>query len=85
MSDNSGKECIPLWPHEKYAKFSATGIFSGSKPQPISLDEFMNKWITGMIKDGRFAAVFPTSNDKGILILPQKLLGDLEAEREKYK
>ncbi len=37
-----------------------------------------------MIKDKRMVAVFPTPDEKGIVIDPQKLNEDLSAESEKY-
>jgi len=45
----------------------------------------MEKWIPGMSQDGRFVAVFPTPNEKAIVVDPWRLKDDFLSESERYK
>jgi len=38
-----------------------------------------------MTKDHRFAAVFPTPSNKGVVVAPMELRQDLENENGKYE
>ena len=85
VADSLDRECVPLWPHKAYAELYATDVFAGSHPEPIPLDTFMTKWLPGMAQDGRFAAVFPTPSNKGVVVAPMELHLHLAAQMEKYK
>ena len=85
VADNLDRECVPLWPHQAYAELYATDVFAGSHPEPIPLDTFMARWLPGMAQDGRFAAVFPTPLNKGIIVAPMELHLHLAAEMKKYE
>lgn len=85
MADPAGAEVIPLWPAERYAIDCAVDEFDGANPQSIPLDEFIEKWIPGMTKDGRLAGVFPTSSASAIVVDPARLKDDLDEELENYE
>ena len=52
MADDDGNECIPFWPHPDYASALVTGSWSDCSPERIILNDLLNKWLPGMIKDG---------------------------------
>jgi hypothetical protein len=83
--DSQGRELVPVWPHQIYAEACATKEWEGYAPQAISMDAWLERWIPGMIEDKRFAAVFPTPEDKGIVVEPRRLEADLRAELEHYE
>jgi len=84
VEDNAKHECVPVWPHPRYAELYATEEFQDSHPEAIPLDIFIERWLPGMEKDKRLVAVFPTPQNKGIVALPLELLNQLETEKEKY-
>jgi len=83
-ADASGRQLIPVWPHQKYAELCANGEWSGSAAKEIDLDAWMKRWLPGMAKDSRLVAVFPAPSDKGAVVDPNRLTTDLERELEKY-
>ncbi len=79
------KIVLPFWPEMEFAELCCTGQWQEYKPKAISVSDFMQKWIPGMIKDKRLINIFytPDSVDSS-LIEPQVLLKDLTDEMEKY-
>jgi hypothetical protein len=75
--DDDGHELVPIWPHEKFALRSATGIWAGCLPEAIELDAWLEHWIPGLEKDGRLIAVFPSPADKGVAVAPKRFETDL--------
>jgi hypothetical protein len=72
-----GGECVPVWPHRPYAEACARGEWEGAEPASIPLDRWLAAWLPGMVRDGRFAAVFPTPNGQGVVVAAGKLADDL--------
>jgi hypothetical protein len=83
--DDQGNELVPIWPHQRFAIACATGNWRGSEPAPIELSVYLERWIPGMLRDRRLAAVFPTPTDKGVVVTPERLREDLEAELSLYE
>ena len=84
-TDNAGVMSIPFWPHLKFAKLCNSDLWKGNIPTPISLIDFMSKWLPGLNNDGLKVAVFPTPSGKSIQLEPSVLLEQLELECEKYE
>jgi hypothetical protein len=82
FSDEDGRECFPFWPDAACAAALATGDWADCRAEPLDLDVFMTRWLTGMAKDGRLVAVFPAPDGSGVVIEPRTLLDDLREERE---
>jgi Protein of unknown function (DUF2750) len=80
MADDNGEECIPFWPHPDYARALATVSWSDCKPEVVSLDGFLEKWLVGMEKDKLNVTVFPAPGLKGAVVTPEHLKEDLQAE-----
>lgn len=85
MGDKELTETVPVWPHSIYAKACAVNEWSGYTPKSISVDDWLNKWIPGMAKDGRMVGVFPTTQGETVTVDPLKLKADLEEELAKYQ
>lgn len=83
--DNNGREAVPIWPHEQFARLAASGSWVGYQPKVIELDAWLSRWIAGMEKDNRLVAVFPTMNDKGVFVEPAKFAIDLRSELQNYE
>lgn len=82
--DSSHRQLVPVWPHEHYAAVCAQGGWAGYAPRAIELDAWMARWLPGIAGDGRSIAVFPTPEDVGIEVLPDRLLCDLNNELANY-
>lgn len=85
LGDNENHICIPLWPHSEYATALAKDSWSNFRPESIDIENFINKWIPGMIKDEYWVAVFPTPSQKGIIISPSALYEVLSIELKRFE
>lgn len=84
-ADDEGTQALPVWPHPRYAAACACEHWSGSEPREISLADWMDKWLPGMLRDGTAVAVFPTPNNKGPLVSPERVAEDLRSELELFE
>lgn len=82
--DNAGQEAVPVWPHPAYAAACAKDKWQGFEPKQIELDAWMQRWLPGIKRDGRLVAVFPSPDDKGVVVGADFLAQDLNEELEKY-
>lgn len=85
LGDDEGHICVPLWPHADYAKELAVGDWSTCVPVGIDLGSFKEKWLSGMAKDGYLVAVFPTPNQKGVVVSSARLAENLNEELAKIE
>lgn len=84
MADENGLEVIPVWPHERFATACASAQ-SQEQAASISLQDWLQKWLPGMIRDGRHVAVFPVPDGKGTVVSPEQLRSDLLMECEQVE
>ena len=84
MADDSGLEVVPLRPHEQFATACAADD-GEEQAASISLDDLLNKWLPGMLKDGRQVAVFSVPSGEGAIVSPSRLRADLLAKCEDYE
>ena len=75
-SEDEG-ELVLFWPAKAFAAACCAETWLAYRPQSILITDFVQKWLPGMIRDGRKAAVFPLPDGHGIAIPPEKLLTDL--------
>lgn len=68
LGNQEGEEFAPFWPHPDYAKACVTERWAGTEPTCIELNVFRERWIPGLIRDGRKAAIFATSNSPGVVV-----------------
>lgn len=85
MGKDDGQELIPVWPHEKFAAACISEDWKGSKPQAISLDEWMEHWIPGILQDRRLIAAFPNPAHDALIVPPDGMLADLKEELLQYE
>ncbi len=85
LGDEKARECVPLWPHEKYASACAIDDWRDYQAKEIDLAVFLERWVSGMARDNRLAAVFPTPQAKGPTVEPGRLDTDFKAELSLYE
>jgi hypothetical protein len=79
----SGETAIPFWSLKSRAEKVITTVPAYSKFQPheINLEDFLNKWLTGLEKDGLHVGVnWSGKREKGYDVKPNQI-----AERIKYE
>ena len=84
MADNDGVQSFPVWPHRQFAD-ACVNAMNKETSAKISLHDWLEKWLPGMMGDGRNVAVFPTPDGQGIVVSPSQLKDDLLAECEQYE
>jgi hypothetical protein len=85
LASDNGHQLVPIWPHEQFALSCASKGWAGYEPKKIELTVWMSRWISGLIRDQRSVVVFPTIFEKGIVVSPERLREDLEAEISLYE
>lgn len=84
MGTPHGREVVPVWPAKRFAQAQCLNEWKDCEAKVISLNDWLDKWVPGMIRDGRDVAVFPTSSSRGIVIHPSTVADSLREERTKY-
>ncbi len=84
LGDDKNK-ILAFWPESEFAKICANGIWGNYQPKKITLGDFTEKWLGGMIKDGVMAAIFYTPNGKGLIISAKQLSDDLNRELAQFE
>lgn len=85
VADAEGRIAAPFWPESEFAQLCAKGEFADAKADSVDLEAFVDRWLTGLEKDQRLVAVFPTPNDRGVVVAPNQLLVDLRNAMAQYE
>lgn len=83
--DDAGSPSIPIWPHPDYASALVGGPWADCTPARLDLDAFLSEWIPGASGETRTFAVFPTPDGRGVVVAPDRLRDDLQAESQQYE
>lgn len=78
LTTDDDEDCIPVWPHADYARDWAQGDWQHCKPEAISLNVWLKRWVPGMTDDELLVAVFPTLNETGVVVDPYELKAALD-------
>ena len=73
MLTTEDEDCIPMWPSEETAALWAVDEWKECEPLAIPLDEFQQRWVSGMEDDDLFIAVFPVQEDLGVVVPPYEV------------
>ncbi len=84
LADEEDRELVPVWPHRFYAEQYASAQGLSDRPEPISIDVWLDRWVPGMTKDGRGIAVFPTPHHRGVVMTPHDLAVAMRSALEEY-
>lgn len=85
LGDDDGNQILPLWPEREFAELCAVDQWKNYKPESIELDNFLEKWIPGMINAKTLINIFLTPDAKGSVVSPPTLESDLQDELEQYQ
>jgi hypothetical protein len=84
-ADGHGRELHPVWPHERYAAAAIEGEWDGTRPEPIDIHEWLDKWLPGMVSARRLVAIFPSDQADDAAIDPVEFANDLREELDKLE
>ena len=73
MLTTEDEDCIPMWPSKETAALWAVDEWKECEPLAIPLDEFQQRWVSGMEDDDLFIAVFPVQEDLGVVVPPYEV------------
>jgi hypothetical protein len=85
VGDAAGHVCVPVWPHRDFAAALAVGEWAHCKAESVNVVDFTQKWAQGMARAGYYFAVFPTLDNTGVILDPDRLRSDLLEEIKKQK
>ncbi|MFC1747524.1 DUF2750 domain-containing protein [Pseudomonadota bacterium] len=77
ISDD-GEEYLPTWPIPEMAANWATDGYSDCEPKFIALQDWLEKWLPGMIDDNLQIAVCPDIQGEGVVVSAEELLSDIQ-------
>lgn len=83
--DDNGNEVFPFWPEQDFATICAVGLWEGYIAKAIPLNDFIEKWLSGMERDKKHAGIFYIPKGKGIVVDPVRLRSDIESEIKQYE
>jgi hypothetical protein len=80
FSEEEGFEYLPVWPEDEFAQEYAEAAGDNLTPKSIALPEFLNKWVSGLQRDGLEVGVFPGVDKSVWIIEPSELKTDIQEE-----
>ncbi len=83
--DTNKDEVVPVWSHAEYAKLCIADQWKDCSPKSINLEDWMGRWVPGMIKDKRKVLVFPTFLSRGVVVEVERLHVDLSQELSRFE
>ena len=83
-ADDEAVPHFPVWPHPRFAKACASGLWAEEKPAAIDIDEWVEGWLPNLERDRMRVAVFQTPEDEGVSVGTERLRGDVEEELSQF-
>jgi hypothetical protein len=79
VANEKDQTCFPVWPHARYASAWAIDEFAACVPTEIPVEEWLGQLHKAAINCRWKIAVFPTSEDPGVLVDPNRFAAALES------
>ncbi|ADM39934.1 DUF2750 domain-containing protein [Bacillus spizizenii ATCC 6633 = JCM 2499] len=81
--DDNGTIQLHFWPTEEHAKQCSIEKWKGTYPESISLEDFVENWLPGMLEDKVGISIF-FNNIDSVSIPISQVLSDIKDELENY-
>jgi hypothetical protein len=75
--ESEGRQVMPFWSDRAYAQQCAKDDWVAYEPTTISLDEFLHRWLPGMVRDGVLVGTNWNAHLVGMEMEPSKLSEEL--------
>ena len=79
-TDFEEREVIPFWSDETYAQAHCVGPWEGFKPVAITLEDFIDEWLTGMAEESVLVGPNWNSDLEGLELEPEEILERLNVQ-----
>lgn len=73
LLNTDDEDCVPVWPAEAFVKAWISDEWAGCQPTPISLKHWHSRWTPGLISDQLAIAIFPSTEEEGLVMEPDDL------------
>lgn len=73
LMSSEGEDCLPVWPHPDFAEQWVSGDWSDCTAMSIDLGVWLERWLPGMDEDGIALAVFPGTEEEGIVVTAKEM------------
>jgi hypothetical protein len=87
MGDDAAGQILPVWPHSRFAETFIGENWAEAQVTGITLRDWVDRRVPGMIKQGTRIAVFPvtTTAEGAVVTEPERLQWDLQRAAEQYE
>lgn len=68
MLNSEDEDCVPVWPNAEQAIDWATDEWAECKPMAIALEQWLERWTTGLTNDDIAIAAFPSKQEEGMVL-----------------
>jgi hypothetical protein len=82
---SEGAPVFPLWPAKEYAELSAVGDWTGYSPREMDMDDFLEGLLPSLGERKTILGIFPTPDDKSLLLETATFESDLRVELAKFE
>ena len=79
-SEFEESEVMPFWSDESYASVHCVEQWAHFKPVSISLEDFIDEWLTGMTEDGVLVGPNWNADLEGLEMEPEDVLQQLNQQ-----
>lgn len=83
MLNTEDEDCVPIWPHEAFARRWATGEWEACEPHAISFNKWQSRWTQGLIDDDLSLVVFPNEDEQGLVLFPDEFEQEMSKGKRK--
>lgn len=84
VSDSEGVTAFPIWPTKDFAELCLTGGWAEYSVREIDLDHLVGEAIPELAQERMNFAVFPTAQNRGVVVKPMYLRDRLRDELAKW-
>ena len=85
MISDSNTNVFPVWPEKEFAQGYCRETLQNCYADKIDLNEFLEKWLPGLVNDDVQIVVFPVEDFKGVVVTTNKFKRDLLEESAQYE
>jgi len=83
-TDKDGREVAPVWPRAELAVRFCPEELKDCEPRKMTLDYWMNNWLTLVQNMNSLVSVFPDGTGRGKVVNPMHIFMDVQAEIAAY-
>ncbi|WP_206482864.1 DUF2750 domain-containing protein [Thalassotalea sp. G2M2-11] len=83
MLNSEDEDCVPVWSEQVLADAWINGEWQSCKAEAVTINDWLNRWVPGLVDDDLAVVVNPDQQAMGIVLLPDELAYEIERCRKK--